>query len=519
MDNIREQLVDYIARFLKQDFSQEAIRKAVRHNNWDEAFFEDAFQTAKDRLEQATQTKDSHKAAKTKKAHKRDDGKDAASLQQDEAVMLHQSQPEESIPDLLADVQDGRQLVGAETAAEQQSHLDQQIKDALGDNQFGSRPAGWQPSPHASVAFSPFSYTYPPGAGWPPANGPYPPQQAAAGQYPPQSWTGQAGAYPAGQIAPASNWNVGSQPAGTLNGAYLAPAGYRQAPPNTDEQHQTTGPPAELSPPSELYGLRTALKDTYRTIKVNLVTFLMMTGMASVLSGAAFYLALLATSQVFTLRYNFLLTTPPKIAFAAFGSMAVYAIWYIVGGSLTATANSLVLYESTGKRRSSINTILAHTASRLGRAAGTFAALTVITFIPAGLIVILPTLLLISGKSADVLATALPFLYLASAGWLIGTLMRYGLAPYVALFEHNLHGWKIFKRSRQLLAGNGGWFVAKVVSCLIIAALGLALLTGKDWRQVAATDNIFIDVAFGVLLLIANGLLVMFYRNRRLLKG
>lgn len=117
-------------------------------------------------------------------------------------------------------------------------------------------------------------------------------------------------------------------------------------------------------------------------------------------------------------------------------------------------------------------------------------------------------------------------LIIASFGavaWSIVALLRYALAPFVALFEPDIPVTGTLARSRQLLVHGGQWFLFKLVLLFIALSVIVSFMSGslatssEDSLPIVTTviDTI-LNVTLGAL---AIGTLTMLYRNRAATRG
>lgn len=122
-----------------------------------------------------------------------------------------------------------------------------------------------------------------------------------------------------------------------------------------------------------------------------------------------------------------------------------------------------------------------------------------------------------SGGGLNLLAILFVFLALA---WIIIAILRYSLAPYIALFEPQTPILKTLSRSRQLLIHGGQWFIFKAWLLMTLVSIILSLIGGDySYEEAFAGATIFSGIGIYILLLLANGVMTVLYRNRRLVRG
>lgn len=420
------------------------------------------------------------------------------------------------------------------------------------DNQLRSYPAmqqsnGPYPTPWQQPMTNPYpyGYPYPPASGWQPG----PPQNGSAmpaGFYPPN----QPGAYPANPYAypypmPGQPWPPMPYGYGNQNpypNAAWGQAGYPAYPPAGSAVVYGTGlAPNPVLPqsshratlgrsaaataaaagiqPNSHYSLLQALKDGYQAAANNIVNYALSVVLSGLAAGAMFTIVLVAIHKLFSLKYNVLLVAPRRIFVAAFGSLAMYAIFYILAATLVITLTSLALSDGGLKRKRPIGALIMRSIAVSGRVSSALIVTGAIILLPAALIVIIPILICTTVHALSLMATLLPFLYGAALLWVLMTSMRYILTPYVALFGREARLSRMLSRSHELLRGNGQWVVAQIVLGLAVTALGISLSTNHGWRNAVSTDNPLLLIVIALLLLVANGILAMLYRNQKLTKG
>lgn len=122
-------------------------------------------------------------------------------------------------------------------------------------------------------------------------------------------------------------------------------------------------------------------------------------------------------------------------------------------------------------------------------------------------------------QARPVIPDLLPYLVLATvvvSSWLIGVAINYTLAPYVALFEPEVPVSETFGRSRQLVRRRGRMFLLGAhISFILFLALAFYVATIISSFTPIAT-GLTMAIIVPAALLLANGILVAFYRKRRL---
>ena len=115
---------------------------------------------------------------------------------------------------------------------------------------------------------------------------------------------------------------------------------------------------------------------------------------------------------------------------------------------------------------------------------------------------------------------AIPAVFVLTGLFAAGrNLLRYGLAPQVATFEPGLTYKEVFAKSAEMLEAKGKVFVA---ASYLTFALALSGIVGISYliNQLLDINQAFSSIIGAVILVcIANGVMVMFYRKRRLARN
>lgn len=306
----------------------------------------------------------------------------------------------------------------------------------------------------------------------------------------------------------------------TQNGAAGHPAAH------DDAGIQTTTQP-------ERYKVFAAIGDTISAAKANFKTILL---------GGIVTLALFMA-----LAIGYTVAVYSTFAFASFGSAgylttaatAVGSIGAFIVTLLVAVALSIVIQTlSTNLMALAFMDGAEHNRRGFGeifRTGGRSIVRVFGSYICVVLVAIAPYIILGAIGLAVVLSSNDPYsgnanfnilLIIASFGavaWSIVALLRYALAPFVALFEPDIPVTGTLTRSRQLLVHGGQWFLFKLVLLFIVLSIIVSLMPGllatssEDSLPIVTTviDTI-LNVSLGAL---AIGTLTMLYRNRVATRG
>jgi hypothetical protein len=525
MDQTLEQLVDNVARYLKQGVTDSRIRKGLKNNNWDEQIFDQALRMAKTRLRQeeavaqeaAKLAEEAKHPSKAKKHHKKDSPKDSSSqsaptapLPQDEAILLHQA-VEAALPveserqSLPKDIESGGTYTYSNVASSK-LELPQEYPEFQRIQEGAQTIADF---PDLSAFYPPAPY------------GPTPWQQL---QQPQQPYTTSAippypynpPVWPA-QIPPSPT--VGNfYPANPANPMFSQPSfGYGNQPPIIASPGLSFN--AHLPQGMSGYPVVQALKDAYQAVKANIVTYILTVFVCAVMASALFFFTHMMVEKFMPLHYNFLLTAPTKLLGIMLGSFVLYSTACVLLGALVIAVTSVAIYSSGAqKRKSSINVVLSKSMGKIGIVGAATALLTILTFVPAVLGILLPVTFLLMAHAAASLSYVLPLLYLLAMAWVTFVSRRYALVPYIALFERDVSLGQMLVNSRHLLADGGRRFMTQATLGALALLLLATYLSGGSLRHLSNKVDIYIVIFAGIISLIINAILVMLYRNQKSLE-
>lgn len=294
---------------------------------------------------------------------------------------------------------------------------------------------------------------------------------------------------------------------------------YPATPPAVNQGQPYPQPGTPIPAAGRHYGLRQAAIEAIAATKANPIAYTVAVACSYVAAGSLAVLVSLAANSLFKLRYNFLITPPAKLLSTLLGSIGVHIVVGALAYTLILVTTSLALYSGSQGRHSSLRVLFGRGINKIGKAGTATLLWALVTVLPMALIVVVPTILLILLRAAASVTYILPILYIAAFGWGIFSNMRYGLVPYVALFEKDVPLFKVFKRSKELLAGGGRRIILQGTILSLTALSAAGLLSGQSPRSLTASSTVAVIITLAAVSLIANALLVMLYRNRRAVIG
>jgi hypothetical protein len=300
--------------------------------------------------------------------------------------------------------------------------------------------------------------------------------------------------------------------------------GHAQEPADTGtlaatQSHAISG---NIPKPAAKYGVLRAAADAIVAIKRNPVPFLAASAAAILVSIG---LAVLSDKVIYGIISLDILTSnvPSMAVFATILTTTLVSFLITMTSySLIQFAGSYVIFESGEGRKPNLPQIAAEARSRILRL---LFANFLVGLLAIGPIVFISNIFLLlklaplSASGAETTANALTLaIWIAVLAWLILVILRYALAPIAALFEPDIKLWHSLRRSRELLAGGGQWFIGKLLLIVLVAGIVLSAASGERVRALDSTDSTLVNGGLIVLEILINGTLVMLYRNRKMVK-
>jgi len=266
------------------------------------------------------------------------------------------------------------------------------------------------------------------------------------------------------------------------------------------------------------YRLFRAIADTFRAIRRNPVAFVLsIVGSYVFAVGVVVLIALLTVTLVMTI-----INLDSQSGRTIFITLTIlgYVLLNSVLQALLLAVPSLALYDGAEGRKSRFGTLFKTGIKRMWRVAVASALLWLVAIVPILIAIVLSfTFVFSAGSSSSTISLLLtPILSIASVVVMTVLLLRFSLAPYVALFEPEVPIRKTLGRSKQLLLKGGQWFLLKGVLLVFAVLLILSAATGLKAEELKNTSNITANVVALLIWILANGVVVMLYRNRRMVK-
>ncbi len=190
-----------------------------------------------------------------------------------------------------------------------------------------------------------------------------------------------------------------------------------------------------------------------------------------------------------------------------------------VVGAISLNTTSLALYAGAEGHKTPVGRTMAHAFRAIPRVIG--------AMVLTGLVVIGPLLIsmllsfgITAGGRGSGLTGLVVVTSIAGVAWAIVAMLRFALAPYVALFEPEIPIVKTLSRSQHLLIKGGQWFIFKGYLLLLLVTVALVLMSGaSSFEEFEQNGSIAGSIGSLLLINIATGVMAMLYRNRRTVRG
>lgn len=267
------------------------------------------------------------------------------------------------------------------------------------------------------------------------------------------------------------------------------------------------------------YPVLRSVQDTLVAIKFNFSSFIGATVSSYLLASAALGLAFILVSVVAGMFNNPSLGL--TVAVSILVPVAFLMVWYVFAFAFIVAAMSLTLLDGIEGKKSPFVATLMKALQRTPRAIGANILLALISAAPLFLILVISILVGLTDLGATGRATLFVITFVAGVvgnGWLIIALLRYGLAPQIAVLEPTLPLKSTLSRSSHLLTGGGKWFLFKGFMLTLAAFTAIGILTGNSLQDLQSTENGLVIVLMLMVSVLVEGALVMLYHNRATVK-
>ncbi len=291
-------------------------------------------------------------------------------------------------------------------------------------------------------------------------------------------------------------------------------------------EHYNELPPAdhETNPQNlpQKYRVWPAIFETLKAAKHNAACFAAALGISMAAIIASAYASFLLAVSVVLTAFSFGEGGTGSASSAITLIIGIYIASFIVSavvGAIMLNTTALALYAGAEGHKTPVGRTLAHAFKAIPRV--------IAAIILTGLVIIGPLLvstllsfgIAVSGRDSGLTGLSI-LLSIAGAVWAIVAMFRFTLTPYVALFEPHVPILKTLHRSQHLLLKGGQWFVFKGYLLLVLMTVILMLASGaSSVEEFENSGSVLAGILSLLLLVIANGVLALLYRNRRAIRG
>lgn len=269
---------------------------------------------------------------------------------------------------------------------------------------------------------------------------------------------------------------------------------------------------------SEAYGVMEAIKDAYRALEINALGVIAMLGIGFVATVVAVVLAVVAgIGTVFMV-----------IASSGSGSsqpfvmlLLMFLLYLIVFSFVSAFTQALIglaVNDGAEGRKSNIKNVVLTAAKRSLRVLVATVLCALVATGPALLALILGLTLAAAAPGLAMISYLLAIVAII-AGPLIA--LRLLLMPVVALFETDLALTSLFGRTRQLMKNGGSWFIVKFILVVMAAVIVLSVVlpSESELEDASMLSSLMVGIIAAVFATFYSAVLVVFYRNRKAVRG
>lgn len=178
------------------------------------------------------------------------------------------------------------------------------------------------------------------------------------------------------------------------------------------------------------------------------------------------------------------------------------------------------VYDGRFKRKSSVPHVINKSLSQFMKIGLVNTLVAAVMIWPLFLIMVLFIAALKTSESNIGIIFVLPIGVVLGYIWLIIAVLRYSLAPIVAIYEPDTPIRMTLKRSKELLAKGGQWFLLKIMFFTVLVTAIIGMSTGKSIKSVTSSGNNWILTILYIFLgILYNAVLVMLYINRSAVKS
>lgn len=313
---------------------------------------------------------------------------------------------------------------------------------------------------------------------------------------------------------------------GAANSTYQPEATHAGQPAEPAGQVRHTATPVQLPADApHKYRVFRAVGDAIRAIQGNPVSIFVAIVLNLAITLAYVFTAILAIGFLFGLAFSGS-HSAGRFFLVVGGIFLLLIVISTVLGALLINVTTLAVNDGAEGRKSHIGSLLKTGFARIKHLWKVYLMVFLVTLGPLLATVFLGLAANFAGGPAKNLLNIIAILGgIFSFIWIIVALLRYSLASIVAVLEPDLGARQTLARSKMLLNHGGQWFIVKGALLLIAVSIILSFVLSAGESAVVSSQGSLVagnivESAVGALIsLVANGVMVMLYRNRAAVKA
>jgi hypothetical protein len=200
-------------------------------------------------------------------------------------------------------------------------------------------------------------------------------------------------------------------------------------------------------------------------------------------------------------------------------ALLLFTVWSASVGAFAGASAAVAFRAGKQRQPSSVRNNMLVTYRLLPRIMAANFLFWMILVWPIVLAIVLLFAVVLGGSSSALPLILMPLLFIGGCVWFLIAMLRFALVPYVALFEPDVPVLRTLARSHQLLLRGGQWFLVKGFLFMTGVLLVLSAIAGTSLQEVNQSSNVLINFLLVIVSLVANGVLVMLYLNRKQVRG
>lgn len=309
--------------------------------------------------------------------------------------------------------------------------------------------------------------------------------------------------------------------------AYGQPAAYAA--------QSATAPYSGAQNAPQKYKVFQAIADTFRAIKNNAAAYFL----SALITGAVAFGLIILEIVLFSVLvlshiYGSSSLNLTALIVSLIGLVLISFLVYGFAMTLIQVTSAVALYDGIEGRKTSVKSVLVSGMHKVPHVIVANMWVALVATAPLLVAVVVGFITAVAGAQMESTRTLLNIVsILVGIGgvvWAVIAVFRFLLVPYVAIFEPEVPARQTLARSYHLMQKGGYWFVIKAELLTFAVIIVLSFITGFGSAAVAQNSssaglgaviaNSVIQNVISVLIsILATGVLVMFYHNRRAVRA